>query len=863
MLQGTGGSSSCFASRRFAAAMAVMIITMFPGVGFSAANPTVSFQGADNGGDFLNPAAGAGHIASAGGGVAPPLLRAVGGSGYFRGTGGSGIYVEPGDVFSSGRADFHGGDGGDAGLGGCGIHIAAGSAVNKGRLSAKGGSGFGSGGGGDGFFLAGGGVVNHESVSAFGGGAHDSGSFGGTGIYSERGSFYTFAFLESRGGEATGTFAMGGNGIYLKEGNFSNFGKAFFLGGSGTVGGFGGRGMYVLSGQAINNGYIQACGGSGNVGGGQGGEGFRLDGGGLANSGVIAAMGGDGLNGGWGGNGITVRGVFANSGSIAAHGGGSSYGGFGGNGVQTNVLINNGELVVLGGSAANNGYGLFVEELLVNNNKLVLSTGALAPSSSVYVRGVTASDSLALGGGSVLSLRGGRIEVLNGNTLISADARLDARLPQASALKKGDMLVHSFISHQDSDLGVITGVFNMAPSSSPTLRYGLKISDDNKEMSLKVSRVAYASQLTGGSASSVLASVENGLLRQGVAKDNLAWAKMMADVDASPDLGSLKRTASETARKISPQAFSGAFDMLLDMFWQTNEIFSREMRQAGGAFAADGNRPGRVFFWAEPFAKQASRDSENTFYSSLDWRFGGASIGAAMPVGNVVLGLSGWGAAGKIDGGGFDADSESFGVNAGIGGFLHRTSDLRPWASVQIGWNRTRFDQTREDCFGASHSSSPKVDVYSAATTLGGVVSVDSLSLMPEAGVGYARLRLKPYSEGKHGMELQTDSADYDSLRGFVALSAQIAATKTLHLRAKAGYAYEFMDTRIELDSSSGGGAFSFTTKGQDSGKNRGGLGASAMWKPSERLSFSMDYEWGVARRYRSHQGGLAVMVTF
>lgn len=128
----------------------------------------------------------------------------------------------------------------------------------------------------------------------------------------------------------------------------------------------------------------------------------------------------------------------------------------------------------------------------------------------------------------------------------------------------------------------------------------------------------------------------------------------------------------------------------------------------------------------------------------------------------------------------------------------------------------------------------------------------------------YAVIFMSGYSERHSTANLWISPENFESLRSQLGLSANWTPGADLSLEARALWYLELMDKRAELRVRDAAGlGIEQTFRGERQGASTLGLGAGLSWKPVGNFAFSLDDEFLLAERYRGHQAGLALKLSF
>jgi outer membrane autotransporter protein len=303
-----------------------------------------------------------------------------------------------------------------------------------------------------------------------------------------------------------------------------------------------------------------------------------------------------------------------------------------------------------------------------------------------------------------------------------------------------------------------------------------------------------------------------------------------------------------------------------------SRILSAEMRSVGGpgkpattasarqyagpessASAPDRTSFNRTF-WAQPFYFTGKQSGSGAF-ADMDEEFWGLSLGFAVDTGPVVLSLSGHYIGSIHSADAYDADGTAFGLNAGIGRRFIISPNFNPWTELRLGYTRHGFDQTREDMDGRDADSTPDADIFSAGLLVSNDIRLGSVTLTPSLALDYTRLDMGTYTEKGSDYRLEVDPTAYESLRVSAGLSLTRRVAETLDVTGRASYAYEFADTRTEMNSRAVTmPSIRFVTKGEDLDRSSGMIGAGLAWKPSDSVSLALDYDLHLGDKYTGHQ---------
>lgn len=652
--------------------------------------------------------------------------------------------------------------------------------------------------------------------------------------------------------------------------------------------------------------------------GGNGGSGINADGGygiyqqmpedgGFVNQGLLLVTGGDG------GTGVDARGgygywltdstgqqyrTFSNQGLIFATGGDRDTNAYGGLGMymQSN-LLNQGFIYGSGSTVPRNGTiytgdgtGLYVDGTLVNQGTLAFEgyNGIIVGNSEAQTTALTLQAGSALM--PILSLDNevngnaeitpGRIYAF-GNIQIEPGARLQPVVSMALP-NVGDTL--ESVVFMGASGGHIEGEFELPDA---TIEYST-----NKEtnesginvMQLNAIRRYFPSQLASEHNSASLAAFAQNiatdpkLLEQIETLNDLDeltpqqldmlnayynWSALHLELDSQFDRADIGNKADEMARTSTPQASSQLFNMGVRQMRAAATTFSQQLQAANNLplapvqNAAAGEADYNSFLtWVKPFHHTGRQDASSNAYTDLNQHFSGISFGGAANLGQLTLGLGVHYIHGKMDGGGYDAKSNSIGFMLGLGRHFAVSDNFNPWLEAHGGYTYQDIDQNRNDYYGGYHSSSPDADLFNLGLMANNDFKVtECLTLTPRIGLDYTRINMDSYQENGGPTALAVDPDDFDSLVANVGLKAGWQVSQGVELEGRAYYYYEFMDTDTDLNSRvpalPGHG---FVAKGQDLNGHTAQVGLGINLSPTEDFSFGLGYDLWLADDYVGHQ---------
>lgn len=122
--------------------------------------------------------------------------------------------------------------------------------------------------------------------------------------------------------------------------------------------------------------------------------------------------------------------------------------------------------------------------------------------------------------------------------------------------------------------------------------------------------------------------------------------------------------------------------------------------------------------WLTPVYSYTKHDAKNNGFSDTDGYFAGVSFGVAKQFEIGTLGIGGHYLTGNEEGGGYDVDSDTFGLTAGYRSNPLLNGAFSPWLQANFSYAYTDFDQKRKASDGRYKAS---VDQHAIRQTQAGV----------------------------------------------------------------------------------------------------------------------------------------------
>ncbi len=681
------------------------------------------------------------------------------------------------------------------------------------------------------------------------------------------------------------------SGLFVPKGNVINNGTVTGNGGTGRFAyGVLALGDFINHGAAIGNGGSEGAVGINaprfiNYGKATGSGGDKMSSAGISSSEYFTNHGTAVGTGGRGEISIGLSGVlFTNYGMATGTGGGGerAYGILGG----VDGFTNHGTAVGMGGSHGT-AYGIGLDSSFTNNGMLILRSGGTAESVGfVNPKG----SSISFAAGSILMLADGSIRMgdITGSASMSVDPGARIRYMYAGQIPPG---------RARGQNGFITGL----PASPDTLFADYQTAtlacvvtrDNNNQTSLDFSilRTKFPTFFASGTGKATLSWLEKGA--RGLVSDddifgNLPLFLLVSNADYLPNAGAVEAYAYRLAEEYTPQATASLLPSLAAVSRLTASTLASgllaadaitDSASAGAAlsaasgsayasFSPDATRSG--YFWATPLYYHGRLNGDAGYSTQRENAVGG-SVGAALRRDRLTLGLAGHYLYSDIDGGGsYDANYNAYGVNAGAS-YRFDAGSLAPLLSLTGGWTRYDLDQTRKTASvapgfaGNKYTSSPDIDVFSAALMLSNAFTFCRSTLTPELGLDYAYTDLRGYTEKGGDLALRVRRRHYTSAQGVLGLGYAYQATDRISLSLKGQYRHEFADKRATLRMRSVGypALSSISIRGQNYGRYSGVLGTGVAYRATDRATVGLNYDLHLARRYQGHKVSANLGISF
>ena len=589
----------------------------------------------------------------------------------------------------------------------------------------------------------------------------------------------------------------------------------------------------------------------------------------FTNSGTVYATGG---SGGYAyGMSLRANATFTNSGTVYATGGSGSraYGMFF---FLDAAFTNSGTVYATGGSGSR-AYGIYFSPnaTFTNSGTLVLQREGSADSINFVD-----NCHLLLSSGSTLALAGGPIvgETNDLTVTVGQGAKL-------ISLATAGLATNQPVTYTDFLTGASS--FNhaeFAPVNNITL--SRTITNAGGNYTAAFTRIATPSSVLSGSASDLMAALEQ-LVAPGVNHTAgsvdpalIPYAMLFAHIDHQPTFGAMQSTADTLNKELSTQGTASAIFSLTNITHVATDLFVGKFIAATSS-PPSGDEPLGVSLWAQPFYHYGELNGTGG-NSDITDTVAGISFGGIKATGPWVFGFGGHVLVSELDGGReYDADVAGFGFNAGLGRSFSINDWFTPFVQLTLGYSHFDIEQTRTMGIlssimptgrAAKYESDPNMDVYSASLHISNSFEFGSMYLTPRIGVEYAHAELDGYSEkatvpGTEAFAWKVGSTYIDSFRSVVGFTFGVDVSSQLYLEARGDYYHEFADTYATLNARSKDIPFSFKADGQDMGRDSFRVGAGISWFPTERASFTLNYDFTGADQYQGHDVALQAKIEF
>lgn len=409
----------------------------------------------------------------------------------------------------------------------------------------------------------------------------------------------------------------------------------------------------------------------------------------------------------------------------------------------------------------------------------------------------------------------------------------------------------------------ITGQFSLVGSSA-TMSYTLR--NTAQWSYLDVRRTAWASEALSGNNKRAVSALEKNADWLTARPQNLLNA-------AYSHLDSISgKSAKKASRGLLPLATLAqvrANIARLDMVY--NSLFARLNDAAhmpdAPAFTgqdaypettASGGSSGWELF-ISPMARYDSFDTSSSSDVDVDGASVGFSAGAVKRFANATSILAGHFVHGRLTGSDYEADSNTFGLTAGI-----RTNELalggifHPFVQGAAGYSYTSIDQERKDMFGSLHTA--ETDQHALRLSAG--VGQDFLPhravrLTPQLGIDYTYMHLPEYTEDGNDLRLRLASENFHSVRPYAGLEMAFDITQSLTLSGHGFYRYELADRKLDLTPRFANTPISYTVKSEKFGRHSGNAGVGFTWntvKSDKKISLGAMYDASFGDRHIGHQ---------
>ena len=214
----------------------------------------------------------------------------------------------------------------------------------------------------------------------------------------------------------------------------------------------------------------------------------------------------------------------------------------------------------------------------------------------------------------------------------------------------------------------------------------------------------------------------------------------------------------------------------------------------------------------------------------------------------------------------FDADSNAYGLIAGMGTQLQISRLWNPRLQVTGLYNFHQYDQQRIDYLNTVQYAEPKFHQAAVSVSASNDFTFGKFILAPELRINYSFIHMKSYSEDDNsGLSLTVDADNYNSLQAEAGAALRYIPVSTLILEVHAHYAFEFIDQYPTLNARAAGinSGATFATTGQDMGDSSLNAGARVIFPDVYRFGFSVNYDYYYADDYAGHHASLTALYRF